>query len=111
MFPLRFLPINFFTRRVVVNEVYQQTIKYQLTHQQAPYNFMEKIALTFIIPSGQNQVIQENVFNIAPIRRIAIARNSNSAFIGHIQENFFSLSKVWTAGAENCSRGESCCLN
>ena len=60
---------SFFTRRVVVNEVYHQTIKYQLTHQLACYNFMETIARTFIIPSGQNQFIQENVFNNAPIRR------------------------------------------
>ena len=41
---------SLFTRRVVVNEVYHQTIKYQLTHQPACYNFMETIA--FIIPSG-----------------------------------------------------------
>ena len=49
-----------FTRRVVVNEVNHQTIKYQLTYQPACYNFMETIARTFIIPSEQNQFIQEN---------------------------------------------------
>ena len=102
-----------FTRRVVVNEVYHQTIKYQLTHQPACYDFMETIARTFIIPSGQNQFIQGNVFNNAPIRRIAIAMNTNSAFTGHLQESRFHYRKL-TAGAENCSRGgggESCCLN
>ena len=77
---LKVLDCSLFTRRVVVNEVYHQTIKYQLTHQPACYNFMETIARTFIIPSGQNQFIQENVFNNAPIRRIAIAMNTNSAF-------------------------------
>ena len=40
---------------------------------------METIARNFIIPSCQNQFIQENVFNNAPIRRIAIAMNTNSA--------------------------------
>ena len=50
---------------------------------------METIARTFIIPSGKNQFIQENVFNNAPIRRIAIAMNTNSAFTGHFQENPF----------------------
>ena len=82
-FSLRVLDCSLFTRRVVVNEVYHQTIKYQLTHQPACYNFMETIARTFFIPSGQNQFIQENVFNNAPIRRIAIAMKINSAFTGH----------------------------
>ena len=43
---------------------------------------METLAATFIIPARQNQSIQENIFNIAPIRRIAIAMNTNSAFTG-----------------------------
>ena len=90
---LRVLDCSLFTRRVVVNEVYHQTIKYQLTHQPACYNFMETIARTFIVPSGQNQFIQENVFNNAPIRRIAIAMNTNSAFTGHFQENPFHYRK------------------
>ena len=90
---LKVLDCSLFTRRVVVNEVYHQTIKYQLTHQPACYNFMETIARTFIIPSGQNQFIQENVFNNAPIRGVAIAMNTNSAFTGHFQENPFHYQK------------------
>ena len=90
---LKVLDSSLFTRRAVVNEVYHQTIKYQLTHQPACYNFMETIARTFIIPSGQNQFIQENVFNNAAIRRIAIAMNTNSAFTGHFQENPFHYQK------------------
>ena len=54
---------------------------------------METIARTFIIPSRQNQFIQENVFNNAPIRRIAIAMNTNSAFTRHFQENPFHYRK------------------
>ena len=54
---------------------------------------METNALTFIIPSGQNQFIQENVFNNAPIRRPAIAMNTNSAFTGNFQENPFHYEK------------------
>ena len=90
---LNVLDFSLFTRGVVVNEVYHQTIKYQLTHQPACYNFMETIARTFIIPSGQNQFIQENVFNNAPIRRLLIAMNTNSAFTGHFQENPFHYRK------------------
>ena len=65
---LKSLGCSLFTRRVVVNEVYHQTIKYQLTHQPVCHNFMETIACIFIIPSGQNQFIQENVLNNSPIR-------------------------------------------
>ena len=93
---LRVLDCSLFTRRVVVNEVYHQTIKYQLTHQpwrQLREHFMETIARTFIIPSGQNQFIQKNVFSNAPIRRIAIAMNTNSAFAGLFQENPFHYRK------------------
>ena len=54
---------------------------------------METISRTSIIPSGQNQFIQEIVFNNAPIRRIAIAMNINSAFNGHFQENPFHCRK------------------
>ena len=42
-----------------------------------------------IIPARQNQFIQENLFNNAPIPRIAIAMNSNSAFTGSFAENPF----------------------
>ena len=51
---------------------------------------METIARTFIIPSRQNQFIQEKRFNNAPIRRVAVAMNANSAIAGSFQENLFS---------------------
>ena len=51
---------------------------------------METIARTFIIPSRQNQFIQENVFNNAPIRRIAVAMNTNLAVAGSFHENPFN---------------------
>ena len=90
---LKVLDCSLFTRRVVVNEVYHQTIKYQLTHQTACYNVMKTIARTLIIPTGQNQFVQENIFNNAPIRRVAIAMNTNSAFTRHFQENPFLYQK------------------
>ena len=90
---LKVLDCSLFTRGVVVDEVYHQTIKYQLTNQSACYHFMQTIARTFITPSGQNQFIQEKDFNNAPIRRVAIAMNTNSAFTGHFQENTFHYQK------------------
>ena len=52
-------------------------------------NYLETLAKTFIVPARQNQFIQENIFNNAPVRRIAIAMNTNSAFTGSHTENPF----------------------
>ena len=56
---------------------------------------METIARTFIIPSRQNQFIQENVFNNAPIRRIAVAMNAYSAVADSFHENPFNYRKFY----------------
>ena len=51
------------------------------------FNCLETLANTFIIPARQNQFIQENIFDNAPARRIAIAMNTNSAFIASYTKN------------------------
>ena len=61
----------------------------QLAYAPVEYNYMETLAKTFIIPARQIQFIQEKLFNNAPIRRIAIGMNSNSAFTGSFAENPF----------------------
>ena len=53
-----------------------------------------RLAKTFIIPARQNQIIQENISNNAPVRRIAIAINTNSAFTGSYNENPFWYQKL-----------------
>ena len=60
-----------------------------LVYAPVEYNYLEALAKTFIIPARQNQFIQEKIFNNAPIRRIAIAMNTNSAFTGSFTENPF----------------------
>ena len=51
---------------------------------------MKTIERIFIVPSRQNQYIQENVFNNAPIRRITIAMNTKSAVAGSFHKNLFN---------------------
>ena len=60
-----------------------------LAYAPVEYNYLETLAKTFITPARQNQFIQENIFNNAPVRRIAIAMNTNSAFTGSYTENPF----------------------
>ena len=87
---LKIVDCSLFTRRILVAEPNQQYLQWNLEKEPAHYNYMETIARTFVIPSRQNQFIQENVFNNAPIRRIAVAMNTNSAVAGSFYENLFN---------------------
>ena len=58
-----------------------------LAYGPVEYNYTEALATIFILPSSQYQLNQENIFNNAPIRRIATAMNANSAFTGSFTEN------------------------
>ena len=51
-----------------------------LAYTHVDWNLLETLAKIFIIPVRQNQFIQENIFNIAPVLRIFNAMNTNSAF-------------------------------
>ena len=53
-----------------------------LAYAPVEYNYLVTLAKTFIIPARQNHIIQENIFKNAPIHRVAIAMNTNSAFTG-----------------------------
>ena len=52
-------------------------------------DYLETFARTFIIPARQKQFIQDKIFNNAPVRRNAIAMNTNAAFTGSYTENPF----------------------
>ena len=60
-----------------------------LAYKPVEFNFSETLAKTFIVAARQNQFTQENIFNKAPVLRIAIAMNTNSAFTGFHTENPF----------------------
>ena len=87
---LKSVDCSLFTRTILAAEPNHQYLQWNLERDSAHYNNMETIARTFIIPSRQNQFIQKQVFNNAPIRRIAVARNTNSAVAGYFHENLFS---------------------
>ena len=78
-----------YTRRIAPKDDYHKKRMDMLAYAPVEYKYLEILAKTFIIPARQNQFIQENFFNNAPIRRIAIAMNTNSAFTGSFTENPF----------------------
>ena len=80
---------SLYTRRVMLKEDYHKRRMSQLAYAAVEYNYMETLAKNFFIPARQNQFIQENIINNAPIRRMAIAMKSTSAFTGSFAENPF----------------------
>ena len=58
-------------------------------HTSVDFNYLETLANTSIIPARENQFFQENIFKNGPVRRIAIAMNTNSAFTWSCTENPF----------------------
>ena len=78
---------SLYNRGITLKDDYHKKRMDMLAYSPVEYNYLETLAKTFIIPARQNQFIQENIFNNAPIRRIAIAMNTNSAFTGSFTEN------------------------
>ena len=84
-----YVDFSLYTRRNAFKDDYHMKKMDMLAYAPVEYNYLEILAKTFIIPARQNQFIQENIFNNAPIRRVAIAMNTNSAFTGSFTENPF----------------------
>ena len=80
---------SLYTRRIALKDGYHKKRMDMLAYAPVEYNYLDTMAKTFIILARQNQFIQENLFNNAPVRRIAIAMNTNSAFTGSFTENPF----------------------
>ena len=80
---------SLYTRCIALKAHYHKKRMDMLAYAPVEHNYLETLAKTFIIPAGRNQFIQGNVFNNAPIRRVAIAMNTNSAFTGSFTKNPF----------------------
>ena len=77
---LELLIVHFYTRRIALKDDYHKKRMDVLAYTPVEFNYLETLAKIFIIPARQNQFFQENIFNNAPVRRIAIAMNTSSAF-------------------------------
>ena len=80
---------SLYTRRIALKDDYHIKRMDMLAYAPVEYNYLETLAKTFNIPARENQFFQENIFNNAPIRQIASAMNTNSAFTGSFTENPF----------------------
>ena len=85
---------SLYTRRIALKDDYHKKWMDMLAYTPVEFNYLETLAKTFIIPAIQSQLIQENIFNNAPVRRIAIAMNTNSSFTGSYTENPFWYQQI-----------------
>ena len=82
---------SLYTRLIALKDDYHRKGMDMLADVLVEYIYLGTLAKTFIIPARQNKFIQENVFNKAPLRRVAIAMNTNSAFTRF----FFTENPYW----------------
>ena len=81
---------SLYTRHIALKDDYHKKRMDMLAYAPVEYNYLETLAKKFIIPARQNQFIQKkNILTKAPIRRVAIAMNTNSAFTDSFIENPF----------------------
>ena len=78
-----------YTRHIALKDDYHKKRMDMLAYTLVEFNLLETLAKSSIIPARQNQFIQENYFNDAPVRLIAIAMNTNSAFTASFTKNPF----------------------
>ena len=79
---LGILDCSLYTHRIVLKDDYHRKTMDMLANAPLEYNCLETLAKTFVITARQNQFFQENIFNNAATRWVAIAKNTNSAFTG-----------------------------
>lgn len=88
-YKVQIVEANLYVRKMVVNDNVVAAIERTLLKSPAIYRYNEVIAKTFLATNGQRNWKHEDVFMKEPIRRLAIAMNTNRAFVGSHRDNPF----------------------
>ena len=73
---------SLFVNKIVLSETVKLSIERALTKSCAVYPYIESTTKSFIIQSGQNCFVKENIFGTEPIRRITLCMVRNRFFRG-----------------------------
>jgi hypothetical protein len=93
-YTVRVQDANLYVRKMTVSDPVLAAVERALLKTPALYMYTEVIPKTFIIPTGQNSWKHEDVFMKEPIRRMAIAMNTNIAFGASNVGNPFHYQKL-----------------
>ena len=83
-----FVDCSHYTRRVALEDEYNEEGMDMFAYTPKEFNYMT-LEKTFVTSARQNHFIQEIIFNNAPVRRVALAMNTNSAYTRSDTENHF----------------------
>ena len=86
---LTIVDCSLYTHRIALKDDYHKKRMDMFAYAPVEYSYLETLAKTVIIPARQNEFIQENIFENAPIRLVAVALNTNSEFTGSSTQNPF----------------------
>ena len=86
---LRIVDCSLYARCIALKDDHREKRMEMLAYTSVEFKYLETLGKTFIVPTRQNQFIPENIFNNAPVRRIGVAMNTNSAFTGCYTQNPF----------------------
>ena len=84
---------HLFVRKLTVTDMVFTSIERALLKSPAIYEYTEVLPKTFVIPGGQNSWKHEDIYMKEPIRRLAIAMNTNAAFGASNVNNPFHYGK------------------
>ena len=84
---LEIVDCSLYIRRIALRDDFHKKRQDRFAYTPVEFNYPEIPAKTFITPARQNHFIQKNVFNNAPVRRIAFPMNTNTAFTRSYTEN------------------------
>ena len=73
---------SLFVNKIVLSDTVKPSIERELTKSCAVYPYIENSTKSFIIQSGQNCFVKENIFDTEPIRRLTMCMVRNRFFRG-----------------------------
>ena len=82
---------SLYTRRIALKHDYNTKQMGIPAYTPVEFDYLETLAKSFVIRARQNQFVQENIFNNAPVCRIAIAMNTHSAYNGSHTDIHFGI--------------------
>ena len=97
---------SLYTRRIALKDDYHKKRMDMLAYAPVEYNYLEILAKRFIIPARQNQFIQENILNNAPIRRVAIAMTQTLPSLGLFQKTHSGINNLISDKLEYSEGGQ-----
>ena len=105
---LGIVDFSLYIRRIALKHDYHKKRMDILAYAPVEYKHLETLAKTFIIPARQNEFVQENIFNNAPIRRVGIAMNKLCLHWFFYWKTIL-VSTIWFKTNRNTQRGTANC--